>query len=63
VSLHRPVRSNAGCCRSSISRTCKDDHPPGYVAFGQVVGVHIDDRSVKDGRLNAAAMQPIARCD
>src|SRR5262245_9754765 len=28
VLLHRPVRSNAGHCRSSISRTCKDDHPP-----------------------------------
>ena len=33
-----------------------------YVAFGQVVGVHIDDRFIKDGRLDTAAMQPIARC-
>src|SRR5262245_22573557 len=33
-----------------------------FVVFGQVVGVHIDDRFVKDGRLDTAAMQPIARC-
>ena len=33
-----------------------------YVVFGQVVGVHIDDRFIKDGRLDTAAMQPIARC-
>jgi hypothetical protein len=33
-----------------------------YVAFGQVVGVHIDDRFIKDGRLDTAAMQWIARC-
>jgi flavin reductase (DIM6/NTAB) family NADH-FMN oxidoreductase RutF len=33
-----------------------------YVVFGQVVGVHIDDRFIKDGRLDTAAMEPIARC-
>ena len=33
-----------------------------YVAFGQVVGVHIEDRFIKYGRLDTAAMQPIARC-
>jgi flavin reductase (DIM6/NTAB) family NADH-FMN oxidoreductase RutF len=33
-----------------------------YVAFGQVVGVYIDDRFIKDGRLDTAAMRPIARC-
>ena len=33
-----------------------------YVVFGQVVGVHIDDRFIKDGRLDTAAMQPLARC-
>jgi flavin reductase (DIM6/NTAB) family NADH-FMN oxidoreductase RutF len=31
------------------------------IVIGQVVGVHIDDRFVKDGRLNTAAMRPIAR--
>jgi flavin reductase (DIM6/NTAB) family NADH-FMN oxidoreductase RutF len=33
-----------------------------YVVFGQVVGVHVDDRFLRDGRLDTAAMQPIARC-
>ena len=33
-----------------------------HVVFGQVVGVHIDDRFIKDGRLDTAAMKPIARC-
>src|SRR5947209_18255884 len=32
------------------------------VVFGQVVGIHIDDRFIKNGRLDTAAMQPIARC-
>jgi flavin reductase (DIM6/NTAB) family NADH-FMN oxidoreductase RutF len=33
-----------------------------HVVFGEVVGVHIDDRFIKNGRLDTAAMQPIARC-
>jgi flavin reductase (DIM6/NTAB) family NADH-FMN oxidoreductase RutF len=33
-----------------------------HVAFGQVVGIHIDDRFIRDGRLDTAAMAPIARC-
>jgi flavin reductase (DIM6/NTAB) family NADH-FMN oxidoreductase RutF len=33
-----------------------------HVVFGQVVGVHIDDRFIVGGRLDTAAMQPIARC-
>jgi flavin reductase (DIM6/NTAB) family NADH-FMN oxidoreductase RutF len=33
-----------------------------HVVFGQVVGVHIDDRCIVDGRLDTAAMRPIARC-
>jgi flavin reductase (DIM6/NTAB) family NADH-FMN oxidoreductase RutF len=32
-----------------------------HIVIGQVVGVHIDDRFVRDGRLNTAAMRPIAR--
>jgi flavin reductase (DIM6/NTAB) family NADH-FMN oxidoreductase RutF len=31
------------------------------VVMGRVVGVHLDERFVRDGRLDAAAMQPIAR--
>ena len=33
-----------------------------HVVFGEVVGVHIDDRFLVDGRLDTAAMKPIARC-
>ena len=33
-----------------------------YVVFGQVVGVYIDDRFLKNGKLDTAAMKPIARC-
>jgi flavin reductase (DIM6/NTAB) family NADH-FMN oxidoreductase RutF len=34
----------------------------GHVVFGQVVGVHIDDRFIVGGLLDTAAMKPIARC-
>jgi flavin reductase (DIM6/NTAB) family NADH-FMN oxidoreductase RutF len=34
----------------------------GYVVvYGQVVGVHVDDRFIRDGRVDTAAMRPIAR--
>jgi flavin reductase (DIM6/NTAB) family NADH-FMN oxidoreductase RutF len=33
-----------------------------HVVFGQVIGVHIDDRFIVNGRLDTAAMKPIARC-
>jgi flavin reductase (DIM6/NTAB) family NADH-FMN oxidoreductase RutF len=33
-----------------------------HIVFGQVVGVHIDERFIKDGLLDTAAMRPIARC-
>jgi flavin reductase (DIM6/NTAB) family NADH-FMN oxidoreductase RutF len=33
-----------------------------HVAIGQVVGIHIDDRFIKNGLLDTAAMKPIARC-
>jgi flavin reductase (DIM6/NTAB) family NADH-FMN oxidoreductase RutF len=32
-----------------------------YVVFGQVVGIHIDERYIRDGFLDTAAMRPIAR--
>jgi len=32
-----------------------------YTVFGQVVGVYIEDRFIKDGILDTAAMKPIAR--
>ncbi|MBV8031064.1 MAG: flavin reductase family protein [Betaproteobacteria bacterium] len=32
------------------------------LVLGRVVGLHVDERFLKDGRLDAAAMRPIARC-
>ena len=32
------------------------------MVFGQAIGVYIDDRFIKNGRLDTAAMKPIARC-
>ena len=34
----------------------------GHVVIGRVIGVYIDDRFIHDGRLDTAAMKPIARC-
>ena len=33
-----------------------------HVVFGQVVGIHIADQFVRNGRVDTAAMKPIARC-
>jgi flavin reductase (DIM6/NTAB) family NADH-FMN oxidoreductase RutF len=33
-----------------------------HIVIGAVIGVHIEDRFIKDGRLDTAAMKPIARC-
>ncbi len=32
-----------------------------YLVIGRVVGIHIDDRFIADGRVDTAAMKPIAR--
>jgi flavin reductase (DIM6/NTAB) family NADH-FMN oxidoreductase RutF len=32
------------------------------VTFGQVVGVHVDERYIVDGRFDTAGVKPIARC-
>jgi flavin reductase (DIM6/NTAB) family NADH-FMN oxidoreductase RutF len=34
----------------------------GVVVYGQVIGMHLDERFVKDGRFDLAAVRPIARC-
>ena len=67
--LVRPPRvAQAACaleCRL-LQIVALDDlagQPAGcHVVFGQVVGVHIDDQFIKSGRLDTAAMRPIARC-
>ncbi len=32
-----------------------------FMVIGRVLGVHIDDRFIENGRVNTAAMQPVAR--
>ena len=34
----------------------------GWILIGQVVGVHIDEAFLRDGRFDTAAAQPLARC-
>jgi len=38
-----------------------DERASYFVVFGQVVGIHIDDRFIKDGMVDTGALQPIAR--
>lgn len=33
-----------------------------YLVIGRVVGIHIDERFLRDGLLDTAAMKPLARC-
>ena len=33
-----------------------------HLVLGEVVGVHIDERMIKDGRFDTAAARPLARC-
>lgn len=37
------------------------DHAENFMIIGRVVGIHIDDRYIHEGRIDTAAMQPIAR--
>jgi len=32
------------------------------VVFGQVVGVHVDERAIVDGRVDLSLLRPVARC-
>jgi len=52
-------------CRVTFSTRLNDvDGAPleGWIIIGQVVGVHIDEAFLKDGRFDTAAVQPVARC-
>jgi flavin reductase (DIM6/NTAB) family NADH-FMN oxidoreductase RutF len=67
--LIKPPRVAASPCALEcklikiVAMTTADGQPLDcHVVFGQVVGVHIDDRFIVDGLLDTAAMKPIARC-
>src|SRR5579862_6025807 len=66
--LVKPPRVKASPCAleckwlQTVRLTDLDNRPaPRFIAFGQVVGVHIDDKFIKDGLLDTAAMMPISR--
>ena len=66
--LVKPPRVKASPCAleckwlQTVQPTDIDGNPaPRFIVIGQVVGIHIDERFIKDGRLDTAAMQPIAR--
>jgi flavin reductase (DIM6/NTAB) family NADH-FMN oxidoreductase RutF len=50
-------------CRLHLVVPLPDDagHADDYLVIGRVIGIHIDDRFIKDGRVDTAAMQPVAR--
>lgn len=67
--LVKPPRVAAAPCALEcklvkiVALTSADKKPVNsHVVIGQVVGVHIDERYIVDGRLDTAAMKPIARC-
>lgn len=66
--LVKPPRVAASPCAleckwlQTLRLTDVDGKPaPRFIVFGQVVGVHIDERFIKDGLLDTGAMRPIAR--
>ena len=51
-------------CRynTTVQLTSSDGRAnPSSIVFGEVVGVHVDDRVIVDGRIDVMKMQPIAR--
>ncbi len=66
--LVKPPRVAASPCALECKwlKTVKLDDVDGrtldrYVVFGQAIGIYIDDRFLKNGRLDTAAMRPVAR--
>ena len=53
----RVPRGARGC-----ARRCRRDAADQYLVVGQVVGVHVDEAAIRDGRVDTAALRPIARC-
>ena len=50
------------CCLHRIVPLPDDDgKAENFIVIGRVLGIHIDDRFIHDGRVDTAAMRPIAR--
>jgi flavin reductase (DIM6/NTAB) family NADH-FMN oxidoreductase RutF len=52
------------CKVTQVARVKDKDgrETPGVVVFGEVIGMHLDERYLKDGRFDLSAAKPIARC-
>jgi len=50
-------------CRLHLVVPLPDDagHADDFLVIGRVLGIHIDDRFIQDGRVDTAAMRPVAR--
>jgi flavin reductase (DIM6/NTAB) family NADH-FMN oxidoreductase RutF len=66
--LVKPPRVKASPCAleckwlQTVRLIDLDNKPaPRFIAFGQVIGIHIDERFIRDGLLDTAAMMPISR--
>jgi flavin reductase (DIM6/NTAB) family NADH-FMN oxidoreductase RutF len=46
---------------STVELPTPDPEDPNTVIFGEVVGIDIADESIRDGRVDALALEPIAR--
>ncbi|MHB2168210.1 flavin reductase family protein [Alsobacter sp. R-9] len=49
-------------CEIIVLKTAAGQALERFLVLGEVVGVHIDDRFIRDGRFDTAAARPIARC-
>lgn len=50
------------CCLHRVVALPDDDgKAENFLIVGRVLGIHIDDRFIRDGRVDTVAMQPIAR--
>ena len=47
-------------CR--VTQVVQIDDGPNIVTFGRVVGVHLDEAAIVDGRVDLTRLKPIARC-
>lgn len=45
----------------TIELPATDPTEPNHTVFGEVIGIHIDDRFITDGRVDVGALRPIAR--
>jgi flavin reductase (DIM6/NTAB) family NADH-FMN oxidoreductase RutF len=59
------VAASPACLECKLHRIIELPDDEGKVSdwmiVGRVIGIHIDDRFIENGRVNTAAMQPIAR--